>query len=523
MIGVRGLAGRRLFPAGFSRLVGGPGGARRLAMTPRDLWPGVSDRGQALLNDGGRLAAALQAPPEDNTALLLHRFDWLRHLRAIGGDQGRREARRLVLLWLDAHGTGRGDVWRADIAGARLYSWLGSFEFFAASAGDFFRARITESMGVHAGLLARSIESAPEGVPRLAALTGALAAAIAFGQPPAAVLRRIERALDEQFFADGFHRSRNPAAQLSALRRLIELQGLLRAAGTAPPERLAEAVRDAGPALSFFRHGDKRLACFHGGHESEAVLVDLALARVDHHARPPTRSIEAGFDRLHAGRTLVLVDSGLPTAKGFDRGGHSSPLAMEFSDGAQRIVVNCGAPADGSAPWNELARATAAHSTLTVNDVHAVEIDKGGGVRSGGLNVQARRSEGEEGLWLDLSHDGYSAPFGLIHRRRLYLTRGGGDLRGEDLLEGNAGWPFSLRFHLQPDVEPKLEAGAVQLTLPGRQQWNFRASGGRISLVSSIYLGEGRPRNTDAILVEGRTGAEGAAVKWAFRAEGRGG
>ncbi|MCY4503879.1 MAG: heparinase II/III family protein [Alphaproteobacteria bacterium] len=89
------------------------------------------------------------------------------------------------------------------------------------------------------------------------------------------------------------------------------------------------------------------------------------------------------------------------------------------------------------------------------------------------------------------------------------------------MLEGNAGWPFSLRFHLHPDVKAKLEAGAVQLTLPGRQQWRFSAAGGRLSLGPSIYLGDGRRRNTQAILVEGRTGAEGAAVKWAFRAEGR--
>ena len=520
MIGLPGLAGRRLFPAGFSRRT--DGSARDLTLAPRDLWPGISGRGQELLNDGGRLAAALEARPGDNAALRLHRFDWLRHLRGIGGDQGRREARRLVVLWLDAHGSGRGEVWRADIAGARLYAWLGSFEFFAASAGDFFRTRLVESMGVHARLLTRSVEATPQGAPRLAALAGALAGSIAFGQQPGALLRRIERAFDDQFFADGFHRSRNPVAQLAALRRLIEIQGLLRAAGIAPPERLADAVRDAGPPLAFFRHGDKRLACFHGGHELESETIDLTLARVDRHIRPPTRSIEAGYDRLQAGRTVVLVDSGLPTAKGFDQGGHSSPLAMEFSDGAQRIVVNCGAPADGSRPWNELARATAAHSTLTVDDVHAVEIDEGGGVRAGGLNVEARRTEAEGGLWLDLSHDGYAVPFGLVHRRRLYLTGQGGDLRGEDLLEGDAGWPFSLRFHLHPDVEALLGAGAVKLTLPGRQHWSFRASGGRLSLSPSIYLGEGRPRNTTALLVEGRTGAEGAAVKWAFRAAGRG-
>ncbi|MCY3981481.1 MAG: hypothetical protein OXF51_06875, partial [Alphaproteobacteria bacterium] len=146
MIGLPGLAGRRLFSAGFSRRTGR---VRSLTLTPRDLWPGVSSRGQELLNDGGQLAAVLEARPEDNAALLLHRFGWLRHLRAIGGDQGRREARRLVLLWLDAHRNGRSKVWRADIAGARLYAWLGSFEFFAASAGDLFRAQIVESIALH--------------------------------------------------------------------------------------------------------------------------------------------------------------------------------------------------------------------------------------------------------------------------------------------------------------------------------------------------------------------------------------
>ena len=53
----------------------------------------------------------------------------------------------------------------------------------------------------------------------------------------------------------------------------------------------------------------------------------------------------------------------------------------------------------------------------------------------------------------------------------------------------------------------------MQLTLLGRQEWNFRAAGGRLTLGPSIYLGDGQRRNTQAILVEGRTGAGGAAVK----------
>ena len=67
---------------------------------------------------------------------------------------------------------------------------------------------------------------------------------------------------------------------------------------------------------------------------------------------------------------------------------------------------------------------------------------------------------------------------------------------------------LGLRFRL-----PRREgaaAGEVQLMLPGRQEWRFSASGGRLSLVNSIYLGDGQARDTKAILVEGHTDAEGA-------------
>ena len=76
---------------------------------------------------------------------------------------------------------------------------------------------------------------------------------------------------------------------------------------------------------------------------------------------------------------------GLPAARS-GRGGRSSwtaagrrrsisrarptpgTLAFEFSVGAQRVIVNCGAPDAGPTAAREAARATAAHSTLVLAD-----------------------------------------------------------------------------------------------------------------------------------------------------------
>ena len=488
-----------------------------LRRTPRDPWPGLPSRGQCLLDDPDGMSARLRARAEldDEKALAPHRFSWLRHLRGIGGDRGRQEARRLVALWLDAHERVRGPAWRADIAGRRAFAWLGSYEFFAGSAEEVFRSRVTESLYAHFRHTARAGGTLPAGIPRLAALTGELSGAIAFDEPIAPVVRRVEQEILRQMRSDGFHRSRSPAAQFALLRRLIEIRGLLRAANADAPDGLIAAIGRAGSALAFFRHGDRRLACFHGTHEAEASDMELTLARADARARPPASS-ETGFERLQAMRSAVVVDAGIPDT-GFNRGAHASPLAFEFSDGAQRIVVNCGPPpADGPAQWTELARATAAHSTATVGDTHSFAIVPGGGVLAEGVRVTSERAENEQGLWLDLTHNGYVRPFGLVHRRRLFLSAAGDELRGEDVLEGTTDSPFCIRFHLHPKlkVRPDRKGSAVDLRLPKGKHWRFMSNCGNIELADSVYFGSGALERCTAIFIQGETAGRGAKVKW---------
>ena len=87
-----------------------------------------------------------------------------------------------------------------------------------------------------------------------------------------------------------------------------------------------------------------------------------------------------------------------------------------------------------------------------------------------------------------MSHDGYRSLYGIIHRRRLWLSADGGDLRGEDMFTGPEGRPvtvpdrrFIVRFHLHPTVKATLaQSGqAVLMRLPSGRGWRLRASGRR--------------------------------------------
>jgi len=128
------------------------------------------------------------------------------------------------------------------------------------------------------------------------------------------------------------------------------------------------------------------------------------------------------------------------------------------------------------------------------------------------------RESADGATWITAAHDGYLAPFGLIHRRRLYVARDGEDVRGEDTFEGRHDGSFALRFHLHPEVKVSLmqTGAAALLRLPSGLAFRFQVSGAALDLEPSIYLGGAQPRRSEQLVATGRP-AGGTTVKWAFR------
>lgn len=197
-----------------------------------------------------------------------------------------------------------------------------------------------------------------------------------------------------------------------------------------------------------------------------------------------------------------------------------------MSDGRDRVVVNCGGFSGDDPRWQDGARSTAAHSTLTVDETNAAELSDKFWRRARRPRLEAERRETDGAVWLDARHDGYRPRFGLTHARRLYIDATGCDVRGEDILEGKAGGTsqrrFKVRFHLHPDVSAATseDGRSVLLKSPGGG-WRFMAVGGAIALEDSAYLGRSDvPQKSHQIVVSGELGGEDARVKWAFKRQG---
>lgn len=520
------MSGPREWVARFAGLRG-PAIPDAPSLSIRDPWPGDPGHGARLLKGdidyrgaARRLVPGSFADAHGSILLLdhVHGFTWLRDLRALGTDAARARARALITDWIEC-GSLPDRATKPAVTGARLASWLGHYDFFAASADDVFRQSMMARLVADARALSAALPAEARDGSGLTALKGLIAASVAM--PEHAVflpraLRFLPPEIERQVLADGGHVERSPAAHLQALQDLTEIRALLQAGRAEAPAALPGAIERMAVALRALRHGDGGLALFNGSREDWPNLIDLVLSQAGRTGRSSNALPVSGFHRLAAGKSVIIVDAGVPAPSGADRLAHAGTLSFEFSVGRERVVVNCGAAPASAGEWHDALRATAAHSTLVIADVSSSELTANGLGRRP-TQVDAQRQEANGAHWLELSHDGWRSLFGALHRRRLYLAESGEDVRGEDAIEADEGQPYTLRFHLHPAVTVSLQqdSGSALLRLPSGQGWRFRADGAALSIEESVYFGGVEPRRAEQLVLTGMV--DGAQqVKWAL-------
>jgi uncharacterized heparinase superfamily protein len=518
----------------------GRGKPDRLVAIPNDPWPGNPELGQAILSGAFKHGSKLLSfgrgdwlPEGADEAWLtaLHSFGWLRDVDAVGNPLGTAVMRGAVADWLSVSAELQRKspklLWRPDVLANRLVAFLAWSGRLTEDDPQLFEDLI-ESIAEQGAYLGRTIGNAPPGSPMLIALAGHVA--VEFCLPAqgsqaekrqSKALKMFDLALRQQIHPDGGHVERSPQIQLELLRVLIDTRATLRAAFQPVPDSLQQSIDRMAPIVRFFRHGDGGLALFNDTNEGDASAIDAVLAQADAAGKPPRAAPHTGFERLAQKRSLILVDVGSPAQ--IDAHAHAGTLSFEMSVAKERLIVNCGAYVGAGSPWRRAQRATAAHSTATIDDINSSEVLGEGRIGKRARIVELKREDNEHGTWLDMRHDGYAERFRIVHQRRLFLAASGDDLRGEEALIGEGQGRFAVRFHLHPKVQASLaqDNQAVLLRLPSGTGWRLRTAGGRVSLADSVYLGRaGEMRRAIQIVIQGETGGNPTIVKWALQREG---
>src|SRR5262249_15810304 len=182
---------------------------------------------------------------------------------------------------------------------------------------------------------------------------------------------------------DGVHISRNPGALIELLVDLLPLRQVFTSRNMPPPQQLLNAVDRMMPMLRFFRHGDGNFALFNGMGPTSTDLLTTILAYDDAPGTPLSNAPHSAYQRVQPPPTLPLIlrDPGSPPPMAVSQEAHAGCLAFELSSKLYRIVVNCGLPGTSRESWRQMARTTAAHSTVTFNEVSSCRFVESNSVR----------------------------------------------------------------------------------------------------------------------------------------------
>ncbi|MBB3660500.1 putative heparinase superfamily protein [Rhizobium sp. BK650] len=486
-----------------------------------------------MLETGGKSPFTLPLPSRA-FAIRLHSFGWLRHMRANKSEQGSAVARMIVDSWLSIHG-GRieGIAWETDVVSQRVIAWLSHSPVVLQNADRGFYRRFMKSLAFHIRYLRRMAPYSAGEVRfrlRIALATASVAMPVR-----ASTVRRAAQALDREFdsqiLPDGGHISRNPRVGLELLLDLLPLRQTYVNLGHDLPQKLISGIDRMYPALRFFRHQDGDLALFNG---ATSTLADelMSVLRYDETAGQPFKALpHSRYQRLAAGKTVIIADTGPPSPACF-RTAHAGSLSFEMSSGRYRFIVNSGSPKFAGQRYVQMARTTAAHSTVVLNDTSSSRFSPSAFLAHMMTEpvetVAAERVETEDGReGIKARHDGYLDPFGVIHERELTLNAAGSIVTGmdrfltDDRYHSEGPLRAVARFHIHPSIVPRQnDTESVLLTAPDGESWLFSSPGNEVLISEDIFFADSAGISSSDQIEIGFDLAEKPEIRWFLSRKG---
>ena len=547
------LAASELWRRGARRVKSGPlyrwrfssNNAAKIISSPLDLRPGNSELARNYY--GGQFTFAGETVETNgsspftlevaNTEWMeeLHNFRWLRHLRAANSELAKSNAVAHISDWIDLWGTRHQSYpWHSEIVAKRLIAWLSHGQVLFQNRIDSSFRKYLKSTTKQTRYLQYNAQHTRDGYPRLLSYIALAFSGLCIDGSEKilhSASKLLARELARQILPDGGHISRNPIVLLELLADLIPLSQLYQERGYPPSPELISAIDRMTGALKFFKHNNDNLAQFNGVGQTPSELLARVLSFDETSSSAPLSMPHSGYERLQGRKTTVIMDTGRPVNRATATNSMAGTLSFELTSGATRFITNCGVSQIDRSKYIHFARATAAHSTVTVEDTsssrYAGESRLHQMLPSSLVHAPSNVSSSRQSLdgfnQVTASHNGYEKNFCLIHERELNLSTNGNQLNGIDRLitppnHKKIDSSYAIRFHLPPQLSAsKLSSGySILIAAPNGDAWTFSCVDAPIGLEESIYFsGPEQPRKTEQIVVYG-TSSQHQEIRWTF-------
>ena len=471
----------------------------------------------------------------------LHGFCWLNDLAVLGNTKARNLAMHWMKRWDLYYSLGKKKEWEPYITASRSINILKNLRFLDGGA-PMDRRGSAKLLWRQYKYLSFMVLVYPPGLKKVKVLFSIFLLAAAFGlsnRVQRKILKRLIRSVLVSFSVNGEMAGRSPEDFFEYFMIVIEIlkfhetKNLLTNDNLESLQILKKAM---APVVRGLRLGDGSLTRTHGGDTGCAGLIDRYLVNSNVKSGPAFTDI-LGFERINAGRLILIVDAAKPYQGLDSHNPHLSCLSFELSSGQRPIFVNCGPGGRFGTAFRRYCRSTQAHNSCTLGDLSQAQFEFISRQKrwpkeiltQGPKNVLVSREKTLEATWLNLSHDSYFDKYGFIHYRRLFVLNSGKVFTGTDIFETSKLRKqtdkridhFYAHFQLHPDVElwdhPRLQT--IILRLKNGEHWIFESDLGTVTIEESTYINSiiSKPQSTKRIVIKSSTLLNKTEIKWSLR------
>ncbi len=361
----------------------------------------------------------------------LNSYMWVRDIRAVGTNKARIFLRKKLTEWLDYSDYLDESVWSTEVLSKRIFYLLTNLSFFFDTANEEFQINFSENINKQCILLFNRTKKQKNVLDDIFVIKAILLSTLCFRNLEKnyqLTVNLLKKIIEKKTLTDGMHYLRSPSEHFFFLCSLIDIRNFLGGQKKDIPSELNQKIREMINVLKFFRIGDGHLAIFNKYDFINIKKIDNVLKKVSHSIKLPKLSECSGFFRISKKKFTFIMDCGNPTQEKT----HAGSLSFELSHLSEKIVVNSGSPFIRNQSLIDAMRSTAAHSTLNINEINSSDIffDKDTTTRI--ANVQSKKYEQDDNIWIHSIHTGYEKIFGYLHQRIIHIDLNNLIMRGED-------------------------------------------------------------------------------------------
>ena len=190
------------------------------------------------------------------------------------------------------------------------------------------------------------------------------------------------------------------------------------------------------------------------------------------------------------------MDAGSTPTQKYTVDYQSGALSFEIISNGKKLISNCGYYRNKNNKLNQLSKASAAQSTLIIDDNSSCKFSKVQNtflVKSG-LKVIKKSYIIEKDFWkINASHDGYLKKYNLIHDREIEFYPELMIFKGLDKIikkKTNNSYKFDIRFHVEPNIKlMKTQDNKTILIELDDEGWKFTCDNYDINIDNGLYFG----------------------------------